>query len=225
MQIDWGDGSTPSPITLSAAQNGMYQISGQHLYTADGSYTATITVTDSFGTTLTTTSTVNVGDLYAGIPATLTLGSFTAPDPNTTYTATVAWGDGGSSTATVTEIDGAVTITGTHTYALTGSFQPTVTVTPAGAAPITANAPSVQVVSAQITLYASNAEATTGSTLLATFTDANPADTAANFTATLIWIGGTPSTATITGGNGLFRISCDRTLSRRGGFSPPAKWS
>lgn len=54
--------------------------------------------------------------------------SFTDVDTEDTHTATIDWGDGVVTTGTVTENDGAGTITGTHTYTAAGVYHVTVTV-------------------------------------------------------------------------------------------------
>ena len=119
--IDWGD-KTTSAGTVTGS-NGEFIISGSHTYAAKGSDTVTITVTDPNGTTTTATSTAQVGDVEAGIPATLTVASFPLVNPTDTasdYTATVVWGDGTGTdtTATVTLVNGMLVVQGKHTYAV-----------------------------------------------------------------------------------------------------------
>ena len=47
--INWGDGSADSDVTLTQANNGLYEVTGSHSYPADGLYTAAITVSDAGG--------------------------------------------------------------------------------------------------------------------------------------------------------------------------------
>jgi hypothetical protein len=60
----------------------------------------------------------------AGAPFTGTIATFTNPDPNggaTSYTATIVWGDGTTSTGTITGT-GTLTVSGPHTYADPGGY-------------------------------------------------------------------------------------------------------
>ena len=74
---------------------------------------------------VTTLSALEGADLGNPVVATFT------DSTSETYTATIAWGDGGSSTGTVDTSTSPYTVSGTHTYAEDGSF--TVSVTIAGA--------------------------------------------------------------------------------------------
>ena len=118
--IDWGDGSTPSPVSLTAAVNGLYRVTGAHTYATTGNYTAAIALADADGTTASASSTVVVGNLFAGVPSTMTLATFHDIDSSTTsgdFTATVNWGDGNTSIGTITKASDVFTITAGHTYA------------------------------------------------------------------------------------------------------------
>ena len=72
----------------------------------------------------------NLGKPTAGTVATIS-------DPNTsagptTYSATINWGDANSSAGTITGSGGNFTVTGSHTYAGTGTYPVSVTITSAG---------------------------------------------------------------------------------------------
>ena len=141
--IDWGDGSSPSSGTVSGA-NGTFTVSGSHTYTTVGSFTIAITVTDT--TTKQTNSgsgtvTVNPPPVQVSgqsAPATqnvqfsgqvATVSDAAATDPKQ-LSATIDWGDGSpTSPGTVSIANGTFTVTGSHTYATTGSFKITITVT------------------------------------------------------------------------------------------------
>ena len=146
-QIDWGDGSATSAGTV-AGSGGSYTVSGSHTYAEEGSYTATVTITDTglAGNGATTTSAATVAD--APISATcgtaaVSLQSFNGTvanlsdantgAPTTDFTATIDWGDGSpTSTGTVTGSGGSYSIAGSHSYSSTGYYNVTTAVTDDG---------------------------------------------------------------------------------------------
>jgi hypothetical protein len=151
--IDWGDGTTSAGTVTGSS--GSFQVSGQHTYSDEGSFTFTVTVTDTSpgGPTASSmaTATVTETDALAGSPVTFNakagsqfngvVATFT--DTNTAnlpsdFTATIHWGDGTTTTGTVTGGGGSFTVSGSHIYASTGTFQ--VMVTLADDAPGTATA-------------------------------------------------------------------------------------
>ena len=72
-------------------------MTANHSYAADGLADATITVTDAAGSSQSTTSTVEVGNLYAGVNGTLSLASFidtTSGVTASSFTVSINWGDG-----------------------------------------------------------------------------------------------------------------------------------
>src|SRR5205823_6171301 len=48
--IDWNDGSSPSPGTISANGDGTFSVLGDHVYVLDGSYTVQVTLRHTDGT-------------------------------------------------------------------------------------------------------------------------------------------------------------------------------
>src|SRR5207302_1771394 len=112
----------------------------------------------------------------------------------------ISWGDGSPATAaTVTLSSGTFSVTGTHTYADEGSYTATASVVDGGGA--TAGATDAATVN-DAALTASNGTgftATEGNlsatVTVATFTDANPGASAADFAGTTItWGDGSPAT-------------------------------
>jgi len=155
VSINWGDGNITSGAYVQSAGDGVFLIVAPHSYTLPFpqigplTETVTVTLTDADGASASTTSTVVVGQVMAGVPA--TMGNWVFQDANTyakasdfvaqgqTSVALINWGDGTTSVGTVTGGPGngssAVnfTIQGTHTYAQDSYDQPngqyTITVT------------------------------------------------------------------------------------------------
>ena len=139
--INWGDGQT----TIGTIGGGplTYTVTGNHTYAAVGTFATAVTVTVMNGPTstgvgqadiasppvYTPTSqpiVVQVSQLFSGIVAIFT-------DPNTSdlasiFTASIAWGDGSTTPATVTGGNGSFAVQGTYTYTTAGTYPVTVTV-------------------------------------------------------------------------------------------------
>ena len=141
--IDWGDGST-SAGTVSTRIGGGFQVSGGHTYADAGTYSVTVTITDTKGGS---TATASLSAAIADVPLQLTAGSSltatagqpfngvvatfvdpTGKEPVAEYTATIDWGDGSQSAGTVIDPPGSFSISGSHTYASAGSFTVSVSV-------------------------------------------------------------------------------------------------
>ncbi|MFN7804564.1 MAG: PKD domain-containing protein, partial [Planctomycetaceae bacterium] len=140
LSLDWGDGhSEPGILVPTAGTNGG-TISNAHRYADNGSYTITLslsdgvsTVADSFVVNV-TNSAPSVGPITgpaAAVRGQSVVTSFSFADPGTadTHMASIDWGDGASSTGTVSEAAGAGTVWGAHTYTASGDYTITVTVT------------------------------------------------------------------------------------------------
>jgi hypothetical protein len=143
--INWGDGQT----TIGTIQGGptAFNVIGSHVYALAGSYTISVTVAPPSGPSSTATGladilppfsptsrliVVPVSQVFSGTVATFT-------DPNTSdvasdFTASIAWGDGGTTPGTVTGSNGTFAIQGTYTYTSAGTYAATITVAdPTGA--------------------------------------------------------------------------------------------
>jgi hypothetical protein len=166
--------------------------------------------------------TATEGATFSGVVAV-----FTDPDVLATadeYAATIGWGDGSSSTGTIaaTPTPGRFTVSGGHTYGEEGSYTVTVDVadidTPNNAATATS---SVAVADAPLAGSGSTVSGVEGSSLtaaVATFTDADPAGTAADYSATVDWGDGATSAGTI-GGTTTFSVSGTHTYLEEGTYA------
>ena len=126
--ISWGDGQNTVGTVLGGTTG--FTVFGSHTYGAMGSYSTTVTVATTDGLTssgqgqaviasmggYTSTSkpiVVPVSQVFSGTVATFT-------DPNTSdlasiFTASIAWGDGNTTPATVIGSNGSFAVQGTYT--------------------------------------------------------------------------------------------------------------
>ncbi len=138
--ITWGDGGQST--TLATGGNGAFLVVAGHTYTAPGTYQVIVNVLDDGGSSTSAQGTIVIAPplVATGVPVMSTEGlSFTATvatftDPNTSstpadYVATIDWGDGSSSTGTITGSAGSFSVGGTHTYADETKTPFTVTIT------------------------------------------------------------------------------------------------
>ena len=139
--INWGDGAS-SAATCTQLANGSFQVSGNHTYADEGSYTVGWVATDDGGaTTSGGGTTAAIADAAigstgtnisatAGTPFTGTVATFSDNNPQATcadYTITINWGDGTTSAGTCVQDANSNNqaqfhVTGTHTYAKSGTF-------------------------------------------------------------------------------------------------------
>jgi hypothetical protein len=194
--ITWGDGqSDPGTIT---GGNGSFAVTGSHTYADEGSDPVAVAISDlDGGSSVTANSTAAVADAALGsTPATLnatvgipmtnvTVAQFTDPnpaDPASNFTATITWGDNSQSSGIVTGADGVFSVQGAHTYNAPGTLGVSVTIDDKGGSQ-TIPAGTATVVP-QLTYT------------LATFADSDQDSNPADFTATITWGAGSPSTST-----------------------------
>src|SRR5207237_743280 len=246
--ITWGDGSpaTAATVTLSS---GTFSVTGTHTYADEGAYTATASVVDDGGATAGATDAATVHD--AALTASNGTG-FTATEGNRSATVTVAtvtdaspgasaadfagttigWGDGTAASTALVVADsgtpGQFDVTGTHTYTEENGYVATAHIADDGGS--TAGATDAATVN-DAALTATNGAgftATEGNlsatVTVATFTDANPGASAADFAGTTIdWGDGSPATAaTVTLSSGTFSVTGTHTYADEGSYTATA---
>src|SRR5262249_27167396 len=136
--IDWGDGSS-SAGTISSS-GGLFTVQGDHRYADEGSYPITVSVAHDAAAMAIAGSAANVADAAlcsagqnvsavadtAGGP--LVVATFTdlgGPEAPGEYDAVISWGDNSgpvSGTVTYDSVNQVFTVSGTHTYAVEGSY-------------------------------------------------------------------------------------------------------
>jgi hypothetical protein len=161
-----------------------------------------------------------------GKPFTGAVATFTDPDTFATaaeYSATIVWGDGGSSAGTITGGSGTFSVAGSHTYAEEGTRQVTVTISDVDANLAAATVGSATIADAALTAspacVATFTQSYNGST--ATFTDAaSPSGTLSDFSATISWGDGSSSAGAVTGAvSGPYMVSGSHTYATTGIFT------
>jgi hypothetical protein len=239
--------SDPADVQIVANSGGGFDVVGSHTYAAYGSVALRVTVTDH-NATISSSATVNVADAaltitsltppasaVAGTPFSGAVATFTDADPNGTasdYTVTIAWGDGTVDTVTgagggITQSGETFTVYGAHTYGAEGATRTPFTVTVTDdTATASQSAGVVPVTDAAVTIasFTPPAHVTEGSLFtgsVATFTDADPNGTAAEFTATISWGDGRVDTVTSSGGgitesDGTFTVHGSHTYTEDG---------
>ena len=139
--INWGDGVITSG-TVSGS-NGSFSVAGGHTYGDEGSPSASVTVVRSTDNAqITASHTVTVGEndhltaqnasfnATAGTSFSGTVANFTDTDTISAagdFSATIVWGDGTTTSGTVSGGSGSFAVSGTHTYAAAGTDAVTVT--------------------------------------------------------------------------------------------------
>jgi hypothetical protein len=139
--IDWGDGQT-SAGTIEGTSEAATVV-GSHTYATAGTFTTSVTVSAPNGDTSTGVGAADitapspysstsvyivtpVSQVFSGIVAKFT--DTNTSDPASNFTASIDWGDGGTTPATVTGSNGSFAVHGTYTYQTPGTYAVTVTV-------------------------------------------------------------------------------------------------
>jgi PKD repeat protein len=244
--INWGDATT-SPGTVVSTGGGNYRVDAPgHTYAEEGVYSVTVTVKhDLLPPVTSSTQIITIADQQITTPvvtppsnvhegtataANLNIATFTDPagvgveTPAGDFTATIAWGDGATSTGTVVS-DGGVNYhvnAPAHTYADEGPFTVTVTVKHDQLAAVSGTGAITISEGDTLTPGTANISAVEGTAFngqVATFTDTNLTNVAGDFTANINWGDGTTTTGTGSGANGQFAVSGNHTYAEEGSYN------
>jgi len=234
--INWGDGTT-GPGTVVALTGGGFGVTGTHTFTHTGTFNAPVTISDLqshtsvasaqavvtfpplllVGTTVTPTEGVS----FQG-----TVATFSDADGNmfntAAYTATILWGDGSSSTGTITPNGAGFDIRGSHSYAEEGTDTITVSLADTDGASASINS-TANVADAPLTASGAMTIATTEGTSftrpVATFFDTDPNGTLSDYSATIQWGDGNSSNGSISSFGFGFTVTGTHTYADEGTFT------
>src|SRR6267142_680509 len=232
-QFSWGDGSAGGPGTVSETiGTGIGSCSAPHTYSAVGSYTVTVTVTDDDGGPATGTKTVVVSNVNTppnitnvlvnnvATTNTVILGNgatvkvnFTDTGIKDTHTCLIEWGDSSTDSPISSEANGSGSCTTpSHTYAASGTYSGKATVTDDDGGPKIANF-TVKVTTAPVisslSLSANPINENATVTFSGSFTDPDAGET---HKVVIAWADGTANT-TINLAAGVFTFSTTHKFS------------
>lgn len=139
--INWGDGTVSAGQIVVDVTGATFTVLGTHVYATFGAHTLSVTIHHDVAPDVTVTDTANIGVppiQTTALPATwrawtvpvelspLARLSFT----DTEMTATISWGDGGTSAGVITPdmLGSSGTVRGSHVYAKTGNYTILITV-------------------------------------------------------------------------------------------------
>jgi len=236
--INWGDGTASAGAITADPERG-FSVSGAHTYADEGPYTVATSITDVGGSTATASSTATIGDAALSASGlsfvssegvstgTVVAASFTDANPNAAagdFTATIDWGDGTSSTGTITAgAEGGFSVSGAHTYVEEGRYTATTSIADKGGSRAQAGGTATvgdEPLSASGFDLSGSEAVSTGTVVAARFTDVNPNAAAGDFTATIDWGDGTASTGTITADpEGGFNVSGAHSYADEGQYT------
>ena len=228
---------TNATFTVSA-KNNLFSVADPMMVVVDGTHTpvaggtgvvlATAFVPPPPPVETITESGVNVsGTQNSAISATVATFTDNFAHAAGDFTATINWGDGTSSTGTVTQVNGGFAVIGTHTYSGAGSFTFTVSVSSNSGA--TATAQGMASVAAQpVEVLSETANNLSGiqtglvSGIVATFSSTF-AHVAGDFTATISWGDGTTSMGIVSARSaadgGGFAVMASHSWASAGNFT------
>jgi uncharacterized protein (TIGR03118 family) len=194
-------------VTLTLGTDVLFSFDGTHFQSGtqadDPANGHNLVVTDDFvfaepTAPPSTTFTPTEGQSFTGA-----VGTFVDSNTGATkadFTATIHWGDGSTSTGTVSGATGGpFTVNGTHTYAEDGSYKVTITVQDVGGSATTLES-TAQVAEAGITgtpVAITATENTLFSGVVSTFTDAGSDDPVSAYTASIDWGDGHTSSGVV----------------------------
>jgi hypothetical protein len=220
--ITWGNGTTTSG-TISSNSGGLFTVSGTNTYSGNGPYDLVVQISDTGGQSAKggiaigsgsghgsgsgsggggggESPLMGTGQLVSPVLGTSFNGSLATFSggvlPSTSsYTATIYWGDGTSSTGQFASVPhtNAVEVTGIHSYSAAGLFPVSVSVSGTNGDLATAGS-SAAVAPPVLTLTGVNVAGTAGQPLqgvVATIADTNLMDQPGDLTASIAWGDGT----------------------------------
>ena len=226
--VNWGDGTTSAGTVLGSG--GTFSVDGSHTYAAGGSYTTTVTIGDDPPGTSTGvgsgTATINLAGQVVlntatedtALPGNTEVATFSdtsGGDTANSFTATINWGDGTTTTGTVGGSAGAFTVSGGHTYLDPGIDTTSVTLTrTSDQAQSTVSGPVV-VIDGNVFTPQTLSTGTSGGqmTVQATFSDSDLVTLAGGLEASITWGDGSVTAGTVTGSNGMFAVSGAHTYT------------
>ena len=229
-EVSWGDGTTTSAIV--SFENGSGTIVATHSYADEGSFPVIVSVIDQNGTTGSAQATVSVSNAPPAVTLPNTINAeegtavtvtaiFTDLGVEDTHTATIDWGDGTTSSGTVSVDAGISTASGTYTYQDDGDFVVTVTVTDnADDSGTDTTAAVIRNTAADLGL-STITDAAEGSavTVAVNFADDGLADT---HTATIDWGDGTRKSGVVTEVNGTGSVTATHVYADDGTYEVTA---
>ena len=218
---------------------GQFTVLAAHTYTATGNFSVQTSVSDVGGSVANPSSTATVATPTTGSVAATEGAGFSgvvatfSANPSYAQSATINWGDGSNPTAgTITPGQGnTFTVSGNHTYSDEGVYDLQVQVTMSPGPNLSAAGPAVvadaALTAAAATLPAAWAGQPLGMTLgqsdnpltVATFSDANTAAPAAEFTAQITWGDGITSAGTVSGSAGQYTVKANHSYAEPGSYT------
>src|SRR5262249_10324997 len=145
-------------------------------------------------------------------------------DTAAAFTASIDWGDGGTTGATISGGSGSFTVSGVHAYADEGDETPIVTVTRTADAETTTVTGATTVGDADsFVVPPDNFSGDPGKAItnvqVATFTDSFTGQVASDLDVTIDWGDGTASAGTVSGGAGSFTVTGSHTYATGGNYT------
>ncbi len=230
--IDWGDGTQSTGVITGSA--GSFTVSAPHTYAYEDPYTVSVSVTETGYSPVSASETVSAteADSLTAVPDHTTrvegeLSTIGAGFMDTNvratagdFTATIHWGDGTTSAGTVSGGNGRFGVSGSHAYAEEGLYFAGIVVTDAapGSATVRSRHRSPSrtppLAAAGTTLVATIGQPL--SATVATFTHANPAGVASDYTATIDWGDGVTTAGTISANGSGFGVTGTHTYRSPG---------
>src|SRR5579871_817712 len=235
--VAWGDGTS---MMLPAPSGPGSLGSSSHMYAEEGTYTVTVTVTDTgdqqsgtgmFQVTVSdpavsASPSVGFNAMEGSAVSNQQLATFVDPagaEALASYSASINWGDGTAATTGGISFSGsAFTITGSHTYAEEGSYTVTVTInhetstTQTVTSTATVSDPAVAANGIGVNAVLS----TSFTSAVATFTDPGSLEVLGDYSATINWGDSTPATTgTLALTNGIVTVSGSHAYTSTGSFT------